>query len=245
MRKSIFIPVMIVAASCLIVSVTWASEADELREKARTLKREAIQLKDRGRANAAEDLARKAADLAEAAERLDRRDPKVSEREIETLRGQLKDLLDKQHRMKEAGAPEKDFAEIGEQIARTERALEGLVAGFKRQAQVRRDLGPQPELKAKLEEAGNRIKHLRAAAENLHAAGADDLARQIMEKAEAMERETREARSRLLQEAKLRGGPDLGGIPAQVDELRREVARLREEIREVGQHVKELERARR
>jgi hypothetical protein len=107
MRKSIFVLVLIVTASFLITSATCASEADELREKAQTLKREAVQLKDRGRVNAAEDLARKAADLAEAAERLDRRDPKVSEREINSLRGQLKDLLDKQHRMKEAGAPER------------------------------------------------------------------------------------------------------------------------------------------
>jgi len=206
------------------------------------LKREAVQLKDRGRVNAAEDLARKAADLAEAAERLDRRDPKVSEREIDSLRGQLKDLLDKQHRMKETGASERDLAEIGERIAKTEREIDGLVAGYKRQAQSRKDLGPHPEMMAKLEEAGRRVKHLRTAAENLHAAGADDLARQIMEKAEAIEREAREAKMRMMEEAGPRGGPEMGGIPTQIDELRREVGRLREEMRELGRHVKELER---
>jgi polyhydroxyalkanoate synthesis regulator phasin len=98
---------------------------------------------------------------------------------------------------------------------------------------------------AKLEEAGRRIKHLRIAAKNLHAAGADDLAKQLMEKAEAMEREAREAKMRMMEETKHRGGPEIGSIPAQIEELRREVGRLREEMKELGQHVKELERARR
>jgi phage shock protein A len=96
---------------------------------------------------------------------------------------------------------------------------------------------------ANLEEAGRRIKHLQMAAENLHAAGADDLARQVMEKAEAIEREAREAKMRMMEEAEPRGGPEMGGIRTQIDELRREVGRLREEMRELGRHVKELERA--
>jgi polyhydroxyalkanoate synthesis regulator phasin len=98
---------------------------------------------------------------------------------------------------------------------------------------------------AKLEEAGRKIKHLRIAAENLHAAGADDLARQLLKQVDEMERAAREAKMRMMEEAKHRGGPEMGGIPAQIEELRREVGRLREEMKELGQHVKELERARR
>jgi prefoldin subunit 5 len=60
-----------------------------------------------------------------------------------------------------------------------------------------------------------------------------------------MERAAREAKMRMMEEAKHRGGPEMGGIPAQIEELRREVGRLREEMKELGQHVKELERARR
>ncbi len=244
MRKSILVPVLIATAFLLAASVTFASEADELREKAQAMKRQAVELKEQGRVKAAEDLARKAAELAEAAERLDGKRPKVSGEEIEKLHGHLKDLLDKERRMKEARAPERDLAEIRERIVKTERELDGLRGAFKRQVEGRKGPGPHPEMMAKLEEVGRRIKHLRIAAENLHAAGAADLANQIMEKAEAMEREAREAKMRMTEEARHRGGPEMGGIPAQIDELRREVARLREEMKELGQHVKELERAR-
>jgi len=77
MRKSIFVPVLIATASFLTASATCASEADELREKAQAMKREAVELKERGRVKAAEDLVRKAAELAEAVERLDGKRPKV------------------------------------------------------------------------------------------------------------------------------------------------------------------------
>ena len=154
--------------------------------------------------------------------------------------------------MKEAGAPERDLAENRERIAKIEREFNGLRAAFQRQVEGRKRLGPQPEMMAKLEEAGRRIKHLRIAAENLHAAGAPDLAEQIMEKAEVIEREARETKMRMretkmrmMEEAKLRGGLEMGSIPAEIEGLRREVGRLREEMKELGQHVKELERARR
>jgi polyhydroxyalkanoate synthesis regulator phasin len=244
MRKSIFVPVLIATAFFLTASATFGSEADELREKAKMAKQEAAELKKLGRTEESGKLARKAKELLEAAERLEEKGPKVSEEEIEKLQGRLKDLLDKQRRMKEARAPERDLAEIRERIVKTGRELDGLRGAFKRQVEGRKGPGPHPEMMVKLEEAGRRVKHLRIAAENLHAAGAADLAREIMEKAEAMEREAREAKMRTMEEAKHRGGPDMGGVPAQIDELRREVGRLREEMKELGQHVKQLERAR-
>ena len=116
---------------------------------------------------------------------------------------------------------------------------------FKGQAEERKGPVPHPDLMAKLEETGRRIKHFRIAAENLHAAGADDLAKQLMEKAEIMEREARETKMRMMEGAERHVGPEMGGIPAQIEELRREVGRLREEMNELGQHVKKLERAKR
>ena len=225
-----------------------ASEADELRAKVQGMKREAAELKERGRVKAAEDLARKAAELAEAVERLEGKRPKVSEGEIERLHGHLKDLLDKERRMKESRAPERDFAEIREQIAKTERELDGLRAAHKRQAEGRKGPGPQPEMMAKLEEKGRQIQHLRVAAEDLQAIGVDDLAQRLREKADILEREAREAKTHLVREAERRAAIEMGSIPAQIEqieELRQEVGRLREELKELGQHVKELERARR
>ena len=101
-----------------------------------------------------------------------------------------------------------------------------------------------PEMMAQLEEAGRKIKHLRIAAENLRAVGADDLANQLMKQVEEMERAAREAKMRMTEEARHRGGPEMGGIPAQIDELRQEVVGFGRKCKELGQHVKELERAR-
>ena len=107
--RSAIVSAMMFALLLAVAPRLVASEADELREKAQAMKREAVELKERGRVEAAEDLARKAAELAEAAERLEGKRPKVSEEEIEKLHGQLKDLLDKERRMKEANAPERDL----------------------------------------------------------------------------------------------------------------------------------------
>jgi hypothetical protein len=221
-----------------------ASEADELREKAQAMKREAAELKERGRVEAAEDLARKAGELAEAAERLEGKRPKPAGEAIENLQRHLDDLLDKERRMREAKAPQRDLAEIRERIAKTERELAGLRAPHKKQVEGEKWPGPRPEIAAKLEEAGRRIKHLRMAAENLHAAGAADLAKQVMEKADAIEREARETKMRMMEQAERHGGPKTGGIPAEIDELRRDLGRLREEVNDLARRVKELERDR-
>ena len=62
-----------------------------------------------------------------------------------------------------------------------------------------------------------------------------------------MEREAREAKTHLVREAERRAAFEMGSIPArieQIEELRREVGRLREELKGLGQHVKDLERTR-
>jgi len=249
MRNSILLPVLIATAFLLAASANFGSEADELRGKAQAMKRQAAELKERGRVKVAEDLARKAVEFAEAAERSEGKHPKVSGEEVEKLQGLLKDLHEKQRRMKESGASPKELAEVQERIDKTE-------AEFARLRLAQRGYftggrGPQapelpmPEMMAQLEEAGRKIKHLRIAAENLHAVGADDLASQLMKQVDEMERAAREAKMRMMEEAKRRGGPEMGGVPAQIEELRREVGRLREEMKELGQHVKELERSRR
>ena len=243
MRTGVILTVMFVMLIAVAPRLI-ASEADELREKVQAMKRQAAELKERGRVKAAEDLARKAAELAEAAERLEGKHSKVSGEEVEKLQGLLKDLHEKQRRMKESGASPKELAEMQVRIAKTEAEFAHL-----RLAQIRhfaegRGPHPMPEMMAQLEEAGRKIKHLRIAAENLHAAGADDLAKQLMKQVDEMERAAREVKMRMMEQSKQRGVPEMGGLPAQIEELRREVGRLREKMKELGQRVKELERAR-
>ena len=91
---------------------------------------------------------------------------------------------------------------------------------------------PQAE---RLEAVARRIHHIRVAAENLKLAEAHDLAHQLMEKAEGMERELREGKQRLAAEMqKLQGVKD---GPEIVRDLRAENERLRSEINELRQKV--------
>ena len=76
------------------------------------------------------------------------------------------------------------------------------------------------------------------AAEHLKAAGADDLARDLMQKSEAMEREFAEAKRKLAAEmqARVREGSGGGDGPR---ELKAEIERLRAEVAELRQAVEE------
>ena len=61
-----------------LAGVLWASEADELREKARAMQRESAELVERGNREEAENLERKAIDMLEKAEKLERDRPHQS-----------------------------------------------------------------------------------------------------------------------------------------------------------------------
>lgn len=252
MRRSIVVPMLFIAAMFLSVGVTNGSESDELREKAKMVKKEAAERAKAGRGEEAEKLARKAAELMEAAERLEGKGPKGPKPEsagdrirVEKFRGLLKDMVDKERRMKESGASEKDLDEIRERIAKAK--AEFAQSGFPRRFGGLKGPGPfgpaLPEMMAKLEETGRRIKHLRTAAENLREAGADDLARDVMEKAEQMEREAREAKMRFTKEKEHPPAPKMGPFGGPLLEMRQEIDRLRAELNELRQRVKELEQA--
>lgn len=218
-------------------STAQAFQAEELREKARGMQKEAAALAERGRGEEAERLNREATELIEEAERQESRArerglrPEI-EREIGLLKERLQDLLAKQRQLREKDAPEPERAEVREQIAGTEReltALRGRLEGGRH---------PRPEFDAqarKIEATARRIHHIRVAAENLKAAEVDDLAMQLMEKAEVMERELVEAKERLAREMDRRGVRD--PRDAEIRELREQNERLRVEIRELRQNL--------
>lgn len=267
------------------------SESDELRQRAMAAKKEAAELAKAGRGEEAEKHARKATELLEAAERLERERPKepkpaASDRgKEEKFPARLRELVEKERRMRESGASEKDLKEIREQIAkaraefgraRGERSfggprgpgmvgppMRGFGPGFKAAGWTPPGHGfgpgfgpppgafqgpppfgpPRPEMAAKVEETGRKLQHLRAAAMNLRAAGLEDMAKQVAEKAEHLEREAREAKARLAKEAEQRPGPMMGPGAGPMAEMRKEIDRLRAELSELGRRVKELERA--
>jgi chromosome segregation ATPase len=148
------------------------------------------------------------------------------------LETRLHELRDRARRLKEIDGPKSEMEEVHMQIARTEAMLRKLQGQRdERGGDPRPDKNPDAD---KLAMAADRIKHLRMAAEHLMAAEARDLAKQLMEKAEAMERELREAKARMAEGGpRQRGGQGSDGV----GELREEIERLRAEVRELREQL--------
>jgi polyhydroxyalkanoate synthesis regulator phasin len=78
--------------------------------------------------------------------------------------------------------------------------------------------------------------HIRVAAENLRAAGANDIAEQLTRQADNMERDLRQARLTLAAKYSPRQDQDQSGTRSlhdEVEELRRQVEQLRAEVQDV------------
>jgi len=201
------------------------------------MRKEASVLAGRGNKDQAERLEQEAGELLKAAERMELKakgqgeqgDRPGIDKEMQRLKGQLQELLAKEKKLREAKASEKELSAVREQIAGTERELHAIHA---RQGKLPPEFREQAE---KLEAASRRIHHLRVAAENLKMAEAYDLARQLMEKSEAMEREVQEGKKRLAAEIQKAHGREHG--PDVVRELMEEIERLRAEVKELRQKV--------
>lgn len=220
--------------------VVRASQVDELREKAKAMRKEASALAEQGNKEQAEKLEKESMKLLEAAERMERKGKERSEKrdrpdidkEVHHLKERLNDLTAKERKMKEAQAPKQEIAEVREQISGTERELDMIHLRHAGKAELPPEYRPQAE---KLEAFARRIHHIRVAAENLKLAEAHDMAHQLMEKAEGMERELQEGKQRLAEEMqKLHGGKDRPEIER---DLRAENERLRSEVKELLQKV--------
>jgi len=331
MRKSMVLLLGFVVALFVGVGAISGSEGDELRERAKIAKKEAAEAAKAGRREEAEKLARKAAELMEAAERSQRDRPKENKPAAgdrgkwEGFRARFRELIEKERRMRESGAPEKDLKEIREQIAKARAEFgwpgggwrfggprgpgmfgpplrgfgQGFGAGFGPPMHgfgpgfgprfgppmqgfgpgfgprfgppmhgFGREFGPgfgpgfapgfgpsfgtfpgfsppRPDMSAKQEDAWRKIRHLRAAAMNLRAAGADDLAKQVLDKAEHMEREVRASKMPSGKEPEGRPKPVMGPLAGVGPELRQAIERLRAEIKELERRVTQLEGAKR
>jgi len=234
----------VIAMSFAVLSNLAASEIDELREKAQHVDREAEELERLGRGEEAGEMRREVQELREMAERVAKERPGGPEREIKKLTKHLEELLDKQRRMNEAGAPRGDLEGIRERIGDVERELDQL----HEESQEGREAGhrehPRPEHPEEREVAARRIEHFRIAAQHLYEAGAEDLANELTERAEALEGELTESQDRMREEAERREDHREQGAHAELTELRREVNRLRKEMGEIARHLKELERTR-
>lgn len=220
--------------------VLLASEADELRERARSMRKQASVVAEQGNEELAERLERESVELLEAAERMElkakghgkRQDRPGIDKEVQQLKERLQDLLAKERKMREVNAPEQSLAKVREQISDMERELKQIHAYHADRGEHRPEFQAQAE---KLAVASRRIQHLRVAAENLKLAEEHDLAHKLMEQAEAMERDVQKAKQRLAAEMHERHEQQGEHGPDVVRELRAEIERLRAEVRELSQ----------
>jgi hypothetical protein len=203
------------------------------------MRKEAAALMNRDDVEQAEQLKLEALKLLPAAKQLEPTAKELgqpgSEKKTRHPKEQLQDLIAQERKLKETKAPESQLALVREKIAGTEKQLHALRTRNSAKAELPSDFQPQVE---KLEAAARRIHHFRVAAENLKLAEAHDLARELMQKAEAMELDVRKAKEQLAEQMQKRedaAGPGQG--PGQVQELRAEIERLRAEVNELRQNA--------
>jgi len=200
----------LVFAFLAVTAFVWASESDELREKAKAMQREAAELAEHGHKEEATNLKRKAMAMLEEAERLQHGRLEERHPEIMKLRLHLEKLRQEEKQLEEkAGAGER-FADVRTEAGRIEREL--------------RELSHGPEHPH--DDVARRLEHMRIAVEHLNHAGLHDVAEHVAERAEATERELHERRQG-------QGGDVMHEIMKQLDELRHEVGRLRDEVSEL------------
>ncbi len=260
MRTLVWTLASMVLMVCVAASA-WSSEADELRAKAKSVKREAESLAKEGRKEEAEKLFREVKELLNAADKHETKTPKQSDREIDKLHQQLKALAEKEQHAEKSQNKEA-LAELRKHRADVERALAERREHHEQKAGPKHGVKHPPEA---VEETGLRIKHIRVAVENLNAAGLHDIAEELAKKADAMERERPHAHDKVAKESSSpekrqhfdpehkhpeldRKRPELDRKHSELDrkfapghapveELRGELQRLRAELNELREEV--------
>jgi DNA repair exonuclease SbcCD ATPase subunit len=227
-----------------------ADEAEALLDQARALTKEAAALAEQGRQEETEAHQRRALKLQDAAAaRVEKKTlaKKADGRlEAEIARQQAeRDVLEAQlERLVAAQAPDEAMGELKQRIAATDKLLQVLKLKQKDQAvaslQKAEKRAVDKQSLAKLDEVARRIKHLHVAADHLRAAGAGDLAEQLLEKVAAMEEEARSFKAQLAGEpTNIDEAPTKPGqVEHQLEELREQVKQLRAEVAELREQLK-------
>lgn len=211
-----------------------ADEAEELKARARAVKSEAAQLLENGHKEEAEKLFQESKELMARAMELSGKKPDHGSEnpDIAHLKERLQDLRAAREKAEAAKAPEQELHKLREQISGAERKLGELMKRHQKP-----DLPPQHREQAeKLEQTSRRIRHVRMAAENLKAAEMHDMAHDLMNRADAMEKELQAAKEEFAQAMKAHA-PEKS---EEIHKLRNENEHLRAELNELRKAVEEL-----
>ena len=234
-----------VVLGLLLVSCSgglFASDVDELRERAKAMRSKAAHLAEQGSKDQAHEIEKESGRLLEMAERLEAKSKGRPEKEVGVgidkealhLKDRLQDLLNKERIMRKKQASESEFAMVRGEMAEIERALHRIQSQHAERVEHRPEFRAQIE---KLERAGQRLHHLRVAAEQLKSAEEHELALKLMTKAEDIERDVHAAKKRLAAEMHADSEHHEADRPDFVAKLKEENERLRAELRELKQNA--------
>lgn len=201
-------------ATLAMAAFVWASESDELREKAKAMQRKAAELAERGHGEEAENLERNVLAMLEEAEHLERHRTDQREAGIRKMQEGLKMLRLQESELNKIGGKEERLADVRREADRIERRLHKV---FQDERSEKRR--PQAEIAGCLE-------HMRVAVEHLRYAGLHDIAEHVAARAEATERELHEHHWH-------HDDNPIHAIMTQLNEIQHEVGRLRDEVNEL------------
>lgn len=230
----------------------FASDIEDLRNKAKSMQTKAARLAEQGKMEQAQRLENESMKLMEMAERQEANFKVHDEsesgfrdnREVSQLKDRLNDLRNKERILREEQASQSDFDKVHGEMADIERELHKI-----RSRQTERMHGqpqhfhPQhmhPQHRAqmeKLEKVGQRVHHLRIASQHAKQADVHELAHQLMARAEDLEHDMQAAKKQLAAEMQAFAEQPGQGHSEQVSKLKEENEQLRAEIRELRLNV--------
>lgn len=221
----------------------FASDSDDLRNKAKSMQTKAALLAEQGKLDQAQRVENESIKLLEMAERQEANLKEHSEgdngfkneREVSQLKDRLNDLRNKERILREEQASQSDFDKVHGEMADIERELHKIRSHHaeKMHGQPQR-LHPQHRAQMeKLEKVGQRVYHLRIASQHAKQAQVHELAHQLMARAEDLERDMQAAKKQLAAEIQAFAEQPREGNSELVSKLMEENERLRMEIREL------------
>ena len=142
-----------------VTAFVWASESDEIREKAKAMQREAAELAEHGHKEEAANLKRRAIAMLEEAERLQHHRPDQRQAEIMELKELLEKLRQEEKKLGEIAGEKERLADVRGKAKQVEMELREL----SRQPHHEHDAAPQDEI-------ARRLEHMRIAVDHLNQA---------------------------------------------------------------------------
>ena len=221
----------------------FASDSDELRNKAKSMQTKAARLSEQGKLDQAQRLENESIKLLEMAERQEANLKEhnegdngfKNEREVSQLKDRLNDLRNKERILREEQAAQSDVDKVHGEMADIERELHKIRSHHaeKMRGQPQRFHPQHRAQMEKLEKVGQRVHHLRIASQHAKQAEVHELAHQLMARAEDLDRDMQAAKKQLAAEMQAFAEQPREGHSELVSKLMEENERLRMEIREL------------